>query len=119
MRLRTKITALAFLALLAQPALAQSTAETPEDVEAPDFDAGLVDACLSSQTGLAREVCIGMAANSCMASELGGSGIGMGYCLWKELEIWDAKLNEVYPQLIARAEASDAEAEGQGWSAPQ
>lgn len=104
--------ALAVLMLLAAPVAAQQADEGQSD--APVFDPLIVDACVTGQTGLAREACIGVAAARCMDSEGGSTTVGAGFCLGQELDYWDGRLNAAYAGLIARAEAMDAEMEELG-----
>ena len=51
----------------------------------------------------------------CMtANQSGGSTVGMGGCLSKELDWWDARLNAAYGALMKREKADDAEYGGEG-----
>ena len=92
--------ALALAATLAAPAPAQELA----------FDPGRITACLDgATTRAAREACIGIAAESCMAETPGGSStVGMGACLQRELAWWDARLNANYRRAMAEARDFDA-----------
>lgn len=94
---------------------------SPVAAQEPAFDGKLVDACLSAQAGEAGrpESCIGAAAGPCMASDSGGTTVGMGYCLSEELGLWDARLNEAYAGVLAEAKATDAEMETLGSAAPK
>lgn len=109
--------ALALVLLMATPAMAQ-------DPEWPPFDASLLDSCLDRTTSEAAEtdppeyaVCIGAASGPCMESPSGYSTAGMSYCLGKEYDLWDAKLNESYGLVMTAAKASDAETAKIGSSA--
>lgn len=65
--------------------------------------------CLGAGTHMAEyEACIGVSANACMEDTAGGfSTYGMGGCLSRELEFWDARLNQVYQSQMARAKQTD------------
>ncbi len=56
-------------------------------------------ACLAGAEGLVRLGCIGASAQVCMATPAGGSTVGMGYCLSRELGYWDERLNANYAAL--------------------
>lgn len=60
--------------------------------------------CLADATDPAmRHACIGAAANLCMVDNPGGfSTPGMGGCLDYERAWWDARLNDVYGQLLVQ-----------------
>ncbi|MBK4215839.1 DUF1311 domain-containing protein [Paracoccus caeni] len=99
------------LALLAAPAMAQ------EDLQ---IDAAILDTCLeatSAEQGDDAESCIGLAAQKCMESPGGDTTAGMSICTGKELDLWDAKLNESYRALTAKAEATDREMDELGSAA--
>jgi uncharacterized protein YecT (DUF1311 family) len=73
------------------------------------FSTEALDACFAAG---GWEDCIGTAANQCMADTEGGeSTIGMAGCLEAELNWWDAALNGAYGDVIAAAQALDAEAQ--------
>lgn len=56
------------------------------------------------------DTCIGVSALACMEVNEGGwSTVGMGGCLNRELEYWDARLNDVYHRVRAAAKATDVE----------
>lgn len=96
---------LTIAALLAAPAaLAQDASE-------PEFDAGLVDACLADQSGEKGDPasCVGVAAGVCMNAPGAYSTAGMSYCLGQEYEHWDGLLNATYGKVMAEAKAADAE----------
>lgn len=98
--------------LLLAPALALLIAGAAAAQEgAPAFDGGLIDACLQTQAGEdgRPESCIGVAADPCMNAPGAYSTVGMGYCLSRELDHWDALLNDSYQAVLAQAEAADAE----------
>lgn len=95
-----------FLGLGALPAAAGDLVFGPEATEA----------CLRSGQGAA---CIGASANMCMeVTPGGGSTAGMGGCLDRELQYWDARLNAAYTVAMRRARAVDAEMKDLGSSAP-
>jgi len=57
--------------------------------------------------------CIGKSAEACVnATPAGGSTIGMGGCLSRELEFWDARLNRIYRQVRALEKQRDRENAG-------
>lgn len=77
------------LLALAVPASAQ---EIPFSLEA-------TEACLEEAVGVERYECIGASAGGCMETVAGGSTVGMGYCLGRELGFWDERLNAAYADL--------------------
>lgn len=101
--------------LFVTPAFAQ-------DPEAPPFDASLIDACLEQASQDAQPdyaACIGAASGPCMNSPEGSSTAGMSYCLGRELDVWDARLNDSYARVIEAARATDAEMTRMGSAAEQ
>jgi len=55
--------------------------------------------------------CIGASASQCMEDTVGGdTSAGMSGCLEAELDWWDEALNAAYADVIAGAQAMDAEA---------
>ncbi len=100
---------LATLALLAGPALAQDIPFSPEATES----------CLAgAEDALAREGCIGKAADACMEAPGGDTTYGMGFCLNAEYEFWDGRLNAAYQKLMASEEEAAAELKDLGSAAP-
>lgn len=97
--------ALAILAVIATPALAQ-------DPDLPPFDGTRIDACLQAaeQGGDpdAAQGCIGAASGPCMDSDLGASTYAMSYCLDQERMVWDDRLNASYDRVMTLARAADA-----------
>ena len=67
------------------------------------------------------EGCIGSSADLCMAENGsdGSSTVGMGYCLTRELEYWDQRLNAAYRSLRDVDRAYDAELDDLGSVAPR
>ncbi|MFV0515217.1 MAG: lysozyme inhibitor LprI family protein [Jhaorihella sp.] len=67
--------------------------------------------CLSQTArASAKQDCIGASANACMsATPDGGTTVGMGGCLDRELAFWDGMLNRNYQALRDRAKRTDAE----------
>ncbi len=55
--------------------------------------------CLAEAEGAARFDCVGTAAQYCMSKPSGGSTVGMGFCLGRELGEWDDRLNAAYAEL--------------------
>lgn len=81
------------------------------------FRPDATEACLRSGQGAE---CIGASANMCMEATPGGSSTaGMGGCLDRELQYWDARLNAAYTVAMRRTRAVDAEMKDIGSSAPQ
>lgn len=77
-------------------------------------------ACLENQPEEARHDCIGRASAQCQTGNEGGdSTVGMGFCTGRELDWWDARLNEAYQQWLQNEKSDDAEARAEGWSTPQ
>lgn len=68
-------------------------------------------ACLAAAPdSVAQEACIGRSADACMgANDVGGTTVGMGGCLDRELQFWDGLLNTYYQTAIERAKRMDAE----------
>lgn len=101
---------IALLVLLAAPAAAQEPPFSPEYTAACVARAG---------GGVAAHDCIGASANACMESgPLGGTTVGMGFCLDRELTYWDGRLNAAYRTLMAAERAQDAEMARIGANAP-
>ncbi len=72
------------------------------------FSTDAIDACFAEG---GWEDCIGTAASQCMSDTPGGdTTVGMAGCLEAELNWWDAALNAAYGDVIAAAQALDAEA---------
>ena len=91
---------LVVFALMSGPALAQDLT----------FDHIGTEECLINTGHSGNKVdCIGASASSCMQQPGGDSTYGMGFCLDGETQYWDRMLNEVYQQLRAVMQMSDAE----------
>ena len=75
------------------------------------YSPAATEACFADiAEGQNPESCIGVSALVCMDANEGGlSTVGMGGCLNRELEYWDARLNDVYHRVRAAAKATDAE----------
>jgi uncharacterized protein YecT (DUF1311 family) len=84
--------------------------------DAPSFDPAPTQDCLA--IAASPSACIGLAADACMSDEVGSSTVGMGFCLGEEWQWWDARLNEVYGDLMAQARAADEENAGFGGPVP-
>ena len=91
------------LLLLATPAVAQ------QDLP---FDPAPILACLEGDGE--DEDCVGLGATACMEAEGGSSTVGMGLCIGAEREWWDARLNDRYAQVLARAKSADADLTAMG-----
>lgn len=89
---------LSSLAVLAQPASAQSS-----DAKA---DLATIRICLSDQADDPRS-CIGTVANPCQDAPGGASTIGIDTCLGRETAAWDTLLNKSYKIAVASAETMD------------
>ena len=96
--------ALAVVLAMAPPAMASEISYSSQGTEA----------CLEGADGVQRYACIAVSANACMATTDGGTTVGMGYCLGRELGFWDDRLNAVYAELrrIERANGEDMKAIG-------
>jgi len=93
--------------------VAFALALTPSISAAQDlvFDISHTRNCIASSSSpwQVRD-CIGASANVCMgATPGGGSTIGMSGCIDRELQFWDAKLNETYQSLRAKERREDAD----------
>lgn len=75
------------------------------------FDMRQTLACLDAAAGAgAARNCIGASADACInATDMGGTTVGMGGCIDKELAYWDGRLNASYRELRARDRAEDAD----------
>ncbi len=94
---------------LAAPAAAQDLPWSPSATEA----------CLAGGAeGAFRETCIGQSASVCIDTPDGYTTVGMSYCLGREADYWDGRLNVVYGALMDFEKRIDAELEGLGSFAP-
>ena len=77
-------------------------------------------ACVAQATTPAeRRACIGRSANACIdATPDGSTTVGMGYCIDREREYWDTRLNRAYKAIRNKARALDGEMKEIGSSAP-
>ena len=75
------------------------------------FDMGATLYCLDAAGSAGeRQSCIGASANACMrATDMGGTTVGMGGCIDRELGYWDDRLNASYRSLRAKNRAEDAD----------
>jgi uncharacterized protein YecT (DUF1311 family) len=82
------------------------------------FDPAGTESCLAA--GPAHpSLCVGTSAETCMEENpAGGTTIGMGFCVSREWEYWDARLNEAYRALMAAHVADDEEMREAGINAP-
>ena len=98
---------IASLLLLPVPAMSQDLV----------FDITPTAACVDAGGG---EDCAGNAAELCIEATPGGyTTVGMGACTDRERQWWDARLNVVYKDLLAKLRAQDAEAESYSSHAPK
>jgi uncharacterized protein YecT (DUF1311 family) len=72
------------------------------------FSAEPTEACLATIPE-EPEACIGRSADACMATPDGSTTVGAGFCLSKEAEFWDARLNAAYAALMQAEQDYDAE----------
>lgn len=93
-------------------------ASAPAVAEDFIFEPAVTEACLSDGT-FDRSDCIGAAAGMCMERNEGGeTTVGMGACLSREFEWWDARLNDAFVRLMPLHEATDAEMADIGATVP-
>jgi uncharacterized protein YecT (DUF1311 family) len=91
----------------------------PVGAEDIAFSAEATERCLSAAADLAgREACVGRSADACMATPDGGTTVGMGFCLDREREFWDGRLNAAYGALMTLEAAAEAELKELGSAAP-
>ena len=57
------------------------------------------EGCLTEAEGVERLACVGAAAKVCMSKPNGDTTVGMGFCLGRELGVWDDRLNAAYARL--------------------
>lgn len=71
----------------------------------------VLEACYAAAEGAgAREACVGVVAEACMAADGGDySTVGMMECLSAETAVWDTFLNDEYRETRAVFEAMDVE----------
>lgn len=97
-------------------ALALLLAASPAAAQDVVFDGTRIAACRVAPPGGDPMACIGVEASRCIDVTEGGiSTAGMVACIGRELDWWDARLNEVYPMVRAEARELDA---GAGEYAP-
>jgi len=103
-----------FLSLIFLAAAAPATAQ---DLV---FSITPVLTCMAgSEEDAERQSCIGLAAEACIAATPGGgSTLGMGSCISRELDYWDDLLNARYQALREREAREDAEMASSGFSLP-
>ncbi len=97
-------------------------AALPASVSAEEggFDIAHTEACLAGATEPeARRWCIGVSADRCLQTPMGGSTVGMGACLSFEWEYWDARLNENYRVLRAEEAQADIDMAGDRGAVPR
>ncbi|MEK6217371.1 MAG: DUF1311 domain-containing protein [Boseongicola sp.] len=100
------------LVLFAAPVAAQDLVFSPNATEI----------CAAESTDLiVAEACVGRSSDLCMTENGndGSSTVGMGYCLSRELDYWDARLNIAYKSLRQVDRVYDAELDELGSSAPR
>jgi uncharacterized protein YecT (DUF1311 family) len=88
----------------------------PLEVAAQDmmFDPAPTEACLAAAPADLAS-CIGHAADACMVENpQGETTMGMGFCLSREWEWWDARLNAAYAALREIHVAGDAQVKAEG-----
>ncbi len=104
--------ALIILMIVATPGVAQELVFSPDATATCVAGAADVDVA---------EVCIGRSADLCMTENgsNGSSTVGMGYCLSRELDYWDDRLNAAYKALRDVDRVHDAELDDLGSAAPR
>ena len=77
-------------------------------------------ACMAvAADSAAKKACIGKSAELCMTATIdGGTTVGMGGCLDREFQLWDAMLNAAYTEARSKAKASDEEMKQIGATVP-
>ena len=85
------------------------------------YSSDATEACVAKAvTPEGKRGCLGLSAQQCMGASFDGSTtIGMMGCLDGERDYWDRRLNAAYKALRAKAQASDAEMDELGASAPR
>ena len=97
-------------------ALALAGPATAQDIP---FSVAATESCVAAAGDLAgREGCIGRSADACMATPDGYTTVGMGFCLDREREFWDGRLNAAYGALMQLEVAAETEVEELGSAAP-
>lgn len=84
------------------------------------FSPSATEACLAGAADeRAQRACIGLSAQTCMAETPGGeTTVGMGGCLEREWQYWDARLNGIYQFRMAQAKSTDTEMADLGATVP-
>lgn len=84
------------------------------------FSPAATEACIAGTANETQQrACIGLSAQACMAATPGGdTTVGMSGCLDREWRYWDARLNAVYQNEMAKAKAMDAEMASIGATVP-
>ena len=85
--------------------IAVSLVAAPAAAQDLPFSIAATEACLAATPGDAG--CIGASATACIETPDGGSTVGMGSCLIREYEYWEARLAAVEPALIEQAREMD------------
>lgn len=82
----------------------------PNLAEAQDlyFNARYTKQCLLNAVSSDEKLdCIGVSAENCTSQADGETTYGMGFCLERELQYWDTRLNEVYRKVQSLMRISD------------
>ena len=74
------------------------------------------EACLAGPEE--SSACVGRSEEACIASPDGYTTVGMGFCLGRELDYWDARLNAAYGALREVEARADAEMRELGATVP-
>ncbi|MEM6577042.1 MAG: lysozyme inhibitor LprI family protein [Pseudomonadota bacterium] len=107
---------LLFRIILSLPATACGIAALAQDIP---WNPDATEACLTSSSDTSeREACIGRSADTCIDTPDGYTTVGMSFCLGKEAQYWDARLNLAYKDLLAFETSIDAELAELGSAAP-
>jgi len=103
---------LSLIVLFFTPAV---NAQAEQDIP---FDILTTETCLVGKKHYARHDCIGASAKQCMETRIGGTTLGMKFCLSQELFWWDEVLNESYGKLLAREKVEDEDNKNNGINHP-
>lgn len=110
MPLRFKLLLTLILALPATGLLADDT---------PEVNTQITESCLLRGDGAA---CVMRAAEACLAAPGNATTYAASQCLQGELVWWEARLGDVYPRLLERQRAQDAEfrqSDARPWPDPE
>lgn len=91
----------------------------PAPAQELSFSMAATEACLAGTANVNQQrTCIGLSAQACMATPIGGTTIGMSGCYDREWKYWDARLNAAYQHEMVKAKEIDAEMDAIGATVP-